>query len=220
MHSCRRHYPGGSAGSFAPLSRQLRPSPYFGWVGLRISLFGACSAFTRVTACVLAESPMRPFCTRGFGSFVTSATTPIATGWSDSCQVGFAPTEDSRLFTAHRSIWLACANRLDSSSLRCSECRGGATAAARYRRARHAASKARKSCDGRPSSPEPLSPGGAGPPPRPGSAGTRRGTSRSVHPGHARGAGPGGGPVAGRRRVRRRAAAAGKRNPARRPAAC
>src|ERR1700682_1964585 len=38
---------------------------------------------------------------RGFGSFVTSTTAPIATGWSNSCQVGVAPTEERRLGTAH-----------------------------------------------------------------------------------------------------------------------
>jgi hypothetical protein len=32
----------------------------------------------------------------------TSATAPIATGWSDSCRVGFAPTERPCLCTAHR----------------------------------------------------------------------------------------------------------------------
>jgi hypothetical protein len=40
-------------------------------------------------------------CTEGFGRFVTSTTAPIATGWSNSCQVGLAPTEERRLFTAH-----------------------------------------------------------------------------------------------------------------------
>ena len=37
----------------------------------------------------------------GFGSIVTSTTAPIATGWSNSCQVGIAPTEERRLCTAH-----------------------------------------------------------------------------------------------------------------------
>jgi len=31
--------------------------------------------------------------TEGFSRIVTSATAPIATGWSDSCRAGFAPTE-------------------------------------------------------------------------------------------------------------------------------
>ena len=39
---------------------QLRPSPKPGRVGSCINVFEACSAFTHVTACLLAESPKRP----------------------------------------------------------------------------------------------------------------------------------------------------------------
>jgi hypothetical protein len=39
--------------------------------------------------------------TVGFGDFVTSVTAPIATGWSDSCRMGFAPIGNLRLCTAH-----------------------------------------------------------------------------------------------------------------------
>ena len=42
----------------------------------------------------------------GFGAFVTSTTAPIATGWSNSCRVGIAPTEDRRLSTAHNGVIL------------------------------------------------------------------------------------------------------------------
>ena len=66
-----------------------------------IARFEACSAFTHVTACMFAKSPVATLFTRGFGDFVSSITAPIATGWSDSCRVGFAPTEDWHLFTAH-----------------------------------------------------------------------------------------------------------------------
>src|SRR5215469_14880248 len=66
-------------------------------VGLRIVLFEACSAFTRVTACTLALSPMRDTLIEGFSHFVTSMTAPIASGWSD-CRVGFGKR---RLCTAH-----------------------------------------------------------------------------------------------------------------------
>jgi hypothetical protein len=41
-------------------------------------------------------------CIEGFGDFVTSTAAPIATGWSESCRVGLAPTEDRHLFTAHQ----------------------------------------------------------------------------------------------------------------------
>jgi len=52
-------------------------------LGFRDNRFEACSAFTHVTACLLAKSPKATLCTRGFGSFVTSAAAPIATGRSD-----------------------------------------------------------------------------------------------------------------------------------------
>jgi hypothetical protein len=69
-------------------------------VGLRIVLFEDCSAFTRVTACTLALSPIRDTLIDGFSHFVTSMTAPIASGWS-GCRVGFAPTGKCRLVTAH-----------------------------------------------------------------------------------------------------------------------
>ena len=69
-------------------------------VGLRIVLFEACSAFTRVTACTLALSPIRDTLIEGFSHFVTSMTAPIASGWS-VCRVGLAPTGKRRLVTAH-----------------------------------------------------------------------------------------------------------------------
>src|SRR5262245_46734320 len=53
-------------------------------VGLHIVLFEACSAFTRVTACTLARSPIRDPLIEGFSHFVTSMTAPIASGWSES----------------------------------------------------------------------------------------------------------------------------------------
>src|SRR5258708_197470 len=40
------------------------------------------SAFTRVTACTLALSPIRDTLIEGFSHFVTSMTAPIASGWS------------------------------------------------------------------------------------------------------------------------------------------
>src|SRR6201985_1347805 len=69
-------------------------------VGLRIVLFEACSAFTRVTACTLALSPIRDTLIEGFSHFVASMTAPIASGWS-GCRGGVAPTGSRRLVTAH-----------------------------------------------------------------------------------------------------------------------
>ena len=64
-------------------SHQLRPSPNLRRVGSCVALFGACVAFTRVTACMLAESPKATLCTRGFSSLVASTTALVATGWSE-----------------------------------------------------------------------------------------------------------------------------------------
>ena len=57
--TCCRHYPGAASGRTASLTSPSRISlPRKGRrVGLRIVLFEACSAFTRVTACTLALSP-------------------------------------------------------------------------------------------------------------------------------------------------------------------
>ena len=57
--TCCRHYPGAAAGRTDSLTHPSRISlPRKGRrVGLRIVLFEACSAFTRVTACTLALSP-------------------------------------------------------------------------------------------------------------------------------------------------------------------
>jgi hypothetical protein len=61
LPACRRHYPGRSDGICSLVRfHSLRPSPKPGRVGSGISLFEACSAFTHVTACMLAESPTRP----------------------------------------------------------------------------------------------------------------------------------------------------------------
>src|SRR6266404_4764752 len=69
-------------------------------VGLRIVLFEACSAFTRVAACTLALSPIRDTHSESFSHFVTSMTAPVASGWSGR-RVGLAPTGKRRLVTAH-----------------------------------------------------------------------------------------------------------------------
>ena len=91
--TCRRHYPGAASGRIASLTSSRRISlPRKGYrVGLRIVLFEDCSAFTHVTACTLAPSPIRDTLIEGFSHFVTSMTAPIASGWSGR-RVGLAPT--------------------------------------------------------------------------------------------------------------------------------
>ena len=100
--TCCRHHPGAAAGRTLRSASPSRISlPRKGYrVGLRIVLFEACSAFTRVTACTLALSPIRDTLIEGFSHFVASMTAPIASGWS-GCRVGFAPTGKRRLVMAH-----------------------------------------------------------------------------------------------------------------------
>ena len=100
--TCCRHYPGAASGRITSLISSRRSSlPRKGCrVGLRIVLFEACSAFTRVAACTLALPPIRDTLIEGFSHFVTSMTAPIASGWS-GCRVGLAPTGKRRLVTAH-----------------------------------------------------------------------------------------------------------------------
>src|SRR5882724_10472587 len=62
--------------------------------GVRKPSREACSAFTRVTACTLALSPIRDTLIEGFSHFVTSMTAPIASGWS-GCRVGLHPLESA-----------------------------------------------------------------------------------------------------------------------------
>ena len=103
--TCCRHYPGAASGRIASLTSPSRVSlPRKGRrVGLRIVLFEACSAFTHVTACTLAPSPIRDAHSEGFSHFVTSIAAPVASGWS-GCRVGLAPTGKRRLVTAHTQL--------------------------------------------------------------------------------------------------------------------
>ena len=88
-----------------PLPRRSGWAYYFARSPRRISLprkgcvlFEACSAFTRVTACTLALSPIRDTHSEGFSYFVTSIAAPVASGWSGR-RVGFAPTGKSAAFS-------------------------------------------------------------------------------------------------------------------------
>jgi hypothetical protein len=72
--------PAGWRKLFAHSLPRHRPSPSPRRVGTCIMNFETCSAFTHVTACTLAESPLRPSSTGGFSSFVTSTAAAIDTG--------------------------------------------------------------------------------------------------------------------------------------------
>src|ERR1035438_168740 len=98
----RSHYPGRLNGACSLVSlHPQRPSLCNSQVGSCIYFFGACSAFTRVMACTLAESPCDPLhrrlrqlrclCCR-FDCYRVERT---------SSRAGVAPAEVQRLFTAH-----------------------------------------------------------------------------------------------------------------------
>jgi len=81
----------------ALLLQRWQPSRIPGPVGFRITFFEACSAFTARYSLHARQVALSNPYIRGFSDFVTSITAPIATGWSDPCRVGIAPTEDTRL---------------------------------------------------------------------------------------------------------------------------
>src|SRR5438552_6055764 len=102
VQTCRRHYPGGIVAGIG-----LLPGGDDG--GLPQMSAGSAPALT-VSRPARRSLTLRPVCSRsrlatlcieGSGSVVTSAAAPIATGWSNSCQVGLAPTEERHLYTAH-----------------------------------------------------------------------------------------------------------------------
>ena len=102
LPTCRRQYPGRSHGicSLVPF-HSLRPSPKPGRVGSCISLFEACSAFTHVTACVLAESPMRPSAPKASAASLPPPLLRLLPGGANQLRGGYTPAVDHHLFTAH-----------------------------------------------------------------------------------------------------------------------
>jgi len=67
FHACCRHYPGGIGRcSRRSLPGHWQPSPGKRRVGFRISGFGACSAFARATARVVADHPRWPLSSECF----------------------------------------------------------------------------------------------------------------------------------------------------------
>jgi len=98
FHACRRHYPGGTARCCRYHVGRRRPSLKTRQVGFRNFLFEACSAFTRVSACMVAKSPqvtrytrvLQRICYLLAPLWLLPAERPIG-------RVGFAPTENRRL---------------------------------------------------------------------------------------------------------------------------
>src|SRR5260370_702889 len=73
-HSGWAHY-------FAHSPSRISLPRYGSRVGLCIVLFEACSAFTRVTACTLAPSPIRDALSEVFSHFGTFLSAPVASAW-------------------------------------------------------------------------------------------------------------------------------------------
>jgi hypothetical protein len=65
--ACRAQYPGGPNRCLSVSSLFARPSPVNGRVGIHDFTFGACSSFTRVTACKIARPPKGGLLSRGSG---------------------------------------------------------------------------------------------------------------------------------------------------------
>ncbi len=69
--TCCPHYPGGSEWVVRLLPIPLRPSPNIGRVGIHDFPFGACSGFTRVTACQVAAALKAYICPQSFSRKVS-----------------------------------------------------------------------------------------------------------------------------------------------------
>jgi hypothetical protein len=89
VHACCRHYPGRTGWTISLVeSNPQRPSPSFKRIGFCITLFEACSTFTHVTACVLAESPKAILYIEALSMVDSLSIAPIATGWSEQLPGG------------------------------------------------------------------------------------------------------------------------------------
>ena len=84
IHTCRRQYPGGASGCLCrSLPLMCQPSPRFPTGSASALLFsGSTQRSLPVAARVFAKPPKVALYTEGSDRFVTSTTTPIATGWS------------------------------------------------------------------------------------------------------------------------------------------
>ena len=81
--------PAGPLDGVARLVQRYQPSPNYRRVGSCIRTFEACSAFTHVTACVLAKSPeVTRFTEVLQEKSLPPSPAPTATGWSDQLPDG------------------------------------------------------------------------------------------------------------------------------------
>jgi len=73
--------------------RWRRPSPLRRWVGFRIKLFEAFSAFTLVTACLLAELLKQPFPSRASAGWLPARLSRLLPGVMTTSRAGLSPAE-------------------------------------------------------------------------------------------------------------------------------
>src|SRR6266481_4410116 len=99
--------PGRSNGIYSLVRfHSLRPSHEPGRVGSCIVGFGACSAFTHVTACTLAKSPSDSLHQRLQQSRCLHCCSDCYRVERTSSLAGLTPAVDHHLFTAHPVIRL------------------------------------------------------------------------------------------------------------------
>jgi hypothetical protein len=125
LPACRRQYPGRSDGICSLVRfHQLRPSPKPGRVGSCINVFEACSAFTHVTACMLAESPMRPSTPKASAASLPPPLLRLLPGGANQFPGGFTPAVDHHLSRRTRlpRLDVAARRRTLRMSERSSDC--------------------------------------------------------------------------------------------------
>ena len=100
--------PAGPMNLFAQPVRRRRPSPISGRVDSCVVCFEACSAFTRVTACMLTESPCDPLHRRLQQLCYLHCCSDCYRAERTSSREGLSPSVDQRLSTAHVRCDTSC----------------------------------------------------------------------------------------------------------------
>ena len=96
----------------ARFTSRRRPSSCFNRLGVHIARFEACSVFILFRGCLLAD-PLLDLLHRGLraGPFPTPHA-PTASGWSNSCRMGYLPpTGSTRPFHGALKPWAMVCNR-------------------------------------------------------------------------------------------------------------
>ena len=95
------------AASVARFAPRLRPSSCFNRLGVHIARFEACSVFILIRGCVLADPASLDLCHQRLRIEPLPARhAPTASGWSNSCRVGYLPpTGSTRPFHGALKLW-------------------------------------------------------------------------------------------------------------------